>query len=303
MTQIGGAISSLISPALAGALYVSVGLEIIVLIDLVTYLFALGTLLAVRFPRPEITGEGQKGRGSFLQETLYGWRYIIGRKGLIGLQLTLAMLNFCISITSPLFVPLILEMTTPDVLGYVTSILGAGVLLGTLLMSAWGGPQRRIYGTYTFESLFGLSILLTGLATSIPMLTAARFLGMLALPLANGCTQAIWQTKVAQDVQGRVFSARRMISFSIIPVAYLLAGPLSEKVFTPLLLENGPLADNVGRFFGVGPDRGIGLMFVCFGFLYVLSTLGILLNPRVRRLELELPDAQAEPSSGPDPGS
>jgi MFS family permease len=290
MNQIGDAVSNLIAPAVAGALYVSVGLEVILAADIFTFLVAIGTLLLVRFPQVAASETGEEGKESFWSEVLFGWRYLISRKGFIRLQIILAGLNFCISVTSPLFTPMILEMAGPDTLGYMSSIIGVGLLLGTLVMSAWGGPKRHIFGTFAFESLFGLSILLTGVTEWIVLIVAARFLGMFALPLANGNTQAIWLSKVPQDIQGRVFSARRMISFSIIPLAYLLAGPLSEGVFIPALDDGGALVNSVGRWFGTGPDRGMGLMFVVFGVLYLLLCLAILLNKHVRRLELDLPD-------------
>jgi DHA3 family macrolide efflux protein-like MFS transporter len=290
MNQIGDAISNLIAPAVAGTLYVSVGLEVILAADIFTYLVAISTLLLVRFPRVQKTEEGEGSKESFWSEVMFGWRYIISRKGFIRLQIILAGLNFCISVSHPLFTPMILELFEPDTLGYMNSIIGVGLLLGTLVMSAWGGPKRHIFGTYFFESLFGLSILLTGVSDWIVLIIAARFLGMFALPLANGNTQTIWLSKIPQDIQGRVFSARRMISFSIIPLAYLAAGPLSEKVFIPALSEGGGLVDSVGRWFGTGPDRGMGLMFVFFGTLYLLICLAILLNRHVRRIELDLPD-------------
>jgi hypothetical protein len=54
-------------------------------------------------------------------------------------------------------------------------------------------------------SLIGVSVFLVGLSTSIPLITAAQFLGAAALPITNGSAQAIWQSKVAQDVQRRYF--------------------------------------------------------------------------------------------------
>jgi len=257
MTQIGDAISSLAAPAVAGAMYVTVGLKPILLIDVFTFLFALGTLIAVRFPQPEKTEEGQTGKGSFWREALFGWHYIRQRPGLFHLLLVFAALNFCISITFPLFTPMILEMASADILGYISSIVSVGMLVGTLIMSIWGGFKRRIFGSYLGESAIGISAVLVGLSSSIPLITAAQFLGALALPITNGSAQAIWQSKVAQDVQGRVFSVRRMIAFSIIPLAYLVTGPLSEKFFTPLLQEGGLAADSFGRIFGTGPGRGI----------------------------------------------
>jgi MFS family permease len=291
MTQIGDAISSLAAPAIAGAMYVTVGLKPILLIDIITFSFALVTLVMVRFPQPEKTEEGQSGKGSFWREAAFGWHYIRQRPGLFHLLLVFAGLNFCISITFPLFTPMILEMASADILGYISSIISAGMLVGTLIMSAWGGFKRRIYGSYLGESLVGISAILVGLSTSIPLITAAQFLAALAMPITNGSAQAIWQSKVAQDIQGRVFSVRRMIAFSIIPLAYLVTGPLSERVFTPLLLEGGMWVDSLGRVFGTGPGRGVGLMFSFFGVLYFIIAQLILFDKRIRNVELDLPDA------------
>lgn len=291
MTQIGDAISSLAAPAAAGALYVSAGLRTILLIDMITFLFALGTLWAVRFPQPKKTVEGEAEGGSIWQEALYGWKYIRQRKGLFHLLLVFATLNFAISITFPLFTPMILQGYNADTLGYMSSIISLGMLIGTLLMSSWGGFKRRIYGSYIGESVIGIATIMTGLFRTLPLITAAQFIGMIALPITNGSSQAIWQTKVAQDVQGRVFSVRRMIAFSIIPLAYLATGPVSESVFSPLLASCGEVSEILGRVFGTGPGRSIGLMFTFFGVIYFVVAQLILLDPHVRKVELTLPDA------------
>jgi DHA3 family macrolide efflux protein-like MFS transporter len=290
MTQIGEAISRLAAPAMAGALFVSVGLPAILLIDVVTYLVALGTLIAVRFPRPQTARGEQVGKGAFWKEAVYGWTYIRRRPGLFGLLAVFAGLNFLLSVAFPLLTPMLLDMTSPDVLGYVDSMGGLGMLVGTLVMSVWGGPQRRIYGIYAVETLVGLSTLLLGARLSVPLIAVGEFGMMLGMPISNGCSQAIWQTKVAPDVQGRVFSIRSMIAFSIQPIAYAAAGPLAERIFEPWMAEGGRLASSLGPVIGVGPGRGIGLIFVIVGALYALSTALILLHPRIRRLELELPD-------------
>jgi MFS family permease len=297
MTQIGEAMSRLATPAIAGALFVTVGMESILWIDVTTYLVALATLVAVRFPKPKPTEEGQAGKGSFWKEAVYGWTYIRERPGLLGLLSVFACLNFLLSATYPLLTPMVLDMTSPDVLGYVDSIAGLGMLVGTLVMSTWGGPKRRIFGIFGAECLVGLSALLLGLRPSIPLIAVAGFGILLTLPVSNGCSQAIWQTKVAPDVQGRVFSIRSMIAFSITPLAYSVAGPLSEQLFEPWMAQGGRLASIFGPLIGTGPGRGIGLMFVIAGVLYMLCASVILIHPRIRKLEGELPDAIQDPAT------
>lgn len=107
----------------------------------------------------------------------------------------------------------------------------------------------------------------------------------------NGSSQAIWQRKVAPDVQGRVFSIRKMLAFSSLPMAQFMAGPLAEVVFEPALMAGGPLAGSVGTIIGVGPGRGMGFMFVLAGILLIVKTAIGIAYPRLRHLETELPDA------------
>jgi hypothetical protein len=85
---------------------------------------------------------------------------------------------------------------------------------------------------------------------------------------------------------------RLMLATVITPLAYLAAGPLADQVFEPLMQEGGALASTVlGSLLGTGPGRGIGLIYVLSGVLVILISAVAYLNPRVRRLEDEVPDA------------
>lgn len=88
-----------------------------------------------------------------------------------------------------------------------------------------------------------------------------------------------------------------MIARSSTPLAFLAAGPLADRVFNPLLMPGGSLAGSLGRPLGVGAGRGIGLFYLIAGLLTALAVAGTFANPRVRRLEEELPDAI--PDTGP----
>ena len=109
-------------------------------------------------------------------------------------------------------------------------------------------------------------------------------------PLVNASSQAIWQKKVAPDVQGRVFAVRKVLAWVAYPLAYLIAGPLADYVFEPLLVADGPLAGSIGRLIGVGPGRGIGLLYIVVGILSILQTAASALYPRLRCVDEELQD-------------
>jgi DHA3 family macrolide efflux protein-like MFS transporter len=291
MVQLAQAVSEILAPALAGVLLLAVGLGGIILIDFVTFLVAIGTLLPIRFPPARASAEDEGRQEPLWREMAHGWSAIRVRPGLVGLLLFFAAVNFLWGMVGALIAPMILGFTSSDVLGILVSIAGAGMLAGSLVMSVWGGPQRRIHGVLGFELLSGLCFLLIGLRPSFWPIAAGAFGAHLTIAIVYGSNQAIWQSKVAPGIQGRVFAAQQMVARSATPLAYLLAGPLSERLFEPLLAPGGTLAASVGQVVGVGPGRGIGLLFVAMGVIKVIVSSAGYLHPRIRLVEDELPDA------------
>ena len=263
-------------------------------IDLSTFVVAVITLMIIRVPRPEKTAEGQAGKGSLFKEAFYGWRYIRERKGLFALLLFFGVGNFITSIAYVIFTPLILTMSTPMTLGLLTSIAGLGFLCGSVLISIWGGPKRKMSGIYVAEFVIAAALLLLGSTTNLAVLGAGAFLAFLGQPIVATCSQTIWQQKTAPDIQGRVFSFRRVIAWSTIPIAYALAGPLADKVFTPLLLEGGALSGSLGKIIGTGSGRGLGLFYLILGLFAFLATFVAYSYLPLRNVETLLPDMLPE---------
>jgi MFS family permease len=300
IVQFGQAAAEILAPALAGVLVLTTRVQGILLIDFVTFFFAVTTLLLVRFPGPETTTAAQARKDSLWREASYGWRFITARRGLLGLLVFFAVVRFLWGMVGALIAPMILGFTSADVLGIIISIAGGGMLAGSLLMSAWGGPKRRIDGVLHFELLSGLCFLLIGLRPSAWPVALGAFGAHLTIAIIYGSNQAIWQSKVPPNAQGRVFATQQMVAKSTTPLAYLTAGPLADKLFEPLLASDGPLTGSIGQITGVGPGRGIGLLFIVMGILKVAVTLGSYLYPRIRLVEDELPDAIAdEPTTAP----
>lgn len=294
MVQLSQAVSYLISPALAGFLVMRIQVAGVILIDFATFLFAVLTLLLVQFPTPKpITDEKAK-KGSLRQEIAYGLIYLAARPGLMGMLMLFAALNFLMGFVNTLVTPLVLAFTTKDILGTMMSIGGTGMLVGGGVMSAWGGPKRRINGVLGFLFLTGVFILIGGLQPSIYLTTIAAFGFFFCIPFVGAASQAIWQSKVAPDLQGRVFATRSMIAQLAAPVAMVLAGPLADCVFEPLLATGGLLSRNIGQIIGTGQGRGIGLMFIVAGFFTMIVTVAGYSYPPLRLVEDELPDVIAD---------
>jgi DHA3 family macrolide efflux protein-like MFS transporter len=190
-----------------------------------------------------------------------------------------------------LIVPLVLSITNQVVLGQVLTISSAGVLVGAILMSITGGPRPHIHGVLGFGLLFGVSLVIVGLRANPWLVAAGLFITMFGAPVINGASQAIWQMKVPPDLQGRVFAVRRMMAQFTAPLGHLLAGPLADQVFRPLLMPQGALAGSVGKVIGVGPGRGIGLLYIVLAIVPILSSLWGYAQPRLRLVEQELSDA------------
>jgi DHA3 family macrolide efflux protein-like MFS transporter len=198
--------------------------------------------------------------------------------------------NFLGGVMGPLFMPLILDNWKADVLGYLSTLMGVGMLAGTLVMSAWGGGKRKIYTLLGAGAVSALFLMAVGLRISIPLLAICGFGFMFTGPLINASSQAIWQSKVAPDVQGRVFAVRRTIAWSTQIFAPLLAAPLADYVFKPGIAAGGFLVPVLGSIVGVGANHGVGLLISTLGFLLLVVCILAILNPAIRNVEIDLPD-------------
>lgn len=281
-------VAALLAPLAAGALLARIGLRGILLIDVATFVVATLTLLAVRIPRPEVSAA--RAGESVAQSVVYGWRYLQERPGLMALLLVFVGTNFTVGMVQALLTPMVLSFASAAELGRVVTIAGTGMLLGSVTMSLWGGPQRRVFGILGAMLLQGILLTLGGLRESLPLIAGAAFAFLFMNPVVNTCSQAIWQSKVAPEVQGRVFAIRRMVAMSAMPLAFALAGPLADRVFEPLLAPGGALAETVGAVLGVGKGRGIAFLFLLLGVGEILGLIVAWSYAPLRRVDDILPD-------------
>jgi DHA3 family macrolide efflux protein-like MFS transporter len=287
LVQLNQGLSFVLAPAIAGALLALGGLGPILIIDAATFAVGVATLALVRFPAYARTAGEDR---SVWQDSVSAWRYLRIRSGLLGLLIIYAGVNFMLSATNVLVIPLIVSFSTEAAAGAVLSIAGLGAVVGSLAVGVLGTPKRLVATIMGGIAVIGVFVSMVGMRESVVIVGIAATLLLFLNPVVNSSSQVIWQTKVEEGMQGRVFSLRRMLSSAVSPLAIFIAGPLADQIFEPMLAEDGALADTVGTIIGTGPGRGIGFMYVVAGIGTVGLGIAGWLAPRVRNIETELPD-------------
>lgn len=289
---------AVLAPLMAGALLPVIGLTGILSLDVVTFVVAVLVLIVVIVPRPQTSSVGAQARGSILKEAAFGFRYIFARPGLLGLQLLFFFGNLFLGVTNTLTQPLVLAKTSNNelTLGLVLSVGAIGSVVGAVLMSAWGGFKRRVYGVLSGWMVVAVGVLIFGLSSSVPGWIVGAVIMFSVGPIMNASNQAIWQSKVEPDVQGRVFSARRLIAWFSNPISPIIAGVLADQVLEPGMRAGGSLAPVFSPLVGSGPGSGMALMFILVAGLTALSGAVAFAFPVVRNVESRLPDAVPVPT-------
>lgn len=290
--------SGIWAPVLAAALLGRLKLSGIIIIDLITMSLAIFALLIIEIPNPKRSKEGEESRGSIWQESLFGFKYILAKPSLLRLQMVFFFGNFFAAIIFTLINPMILARTENNatILGSVQSISAIGGVIGSLIITAWGGFKvKRVRGVLFGWIFSGLFLVFIGFGQGILWWGIFLFLSSLVIPLVNSSNQAIWQSKVPPDLQGRVFSVRRLIAQIVNPLGLLIAGPLADKIFEPAFLTpKNEVTVFLSQWFKPGPGGGMGLLLSMAALMIVVVGIYGFFSAEVRNVETIIPDFDSE---------
>ncbi len=294
MLSLAQSASGILGPAVAGALVASSGLPIVLVVDIVSCIAAVGVLFFVQIPRPLPSAEGMQARGAWWRQIVFGFRYIFARPPLLSLMLLFIVFNLLAMLCHGVWSALLLARSggAATVLGLTESASAVGFGLGGLLLIIWKGPTHKVSGilwAMAVASVVGSVVV--GLGRSLPVWAVAGFVGSMTMPVMNGLSQSIWQCKVPADVQGRVFSARMQLSQVVTPVAMIASGAMADRVFEPAMTRGGLLARLFTPVVGIGPGAGMAVMFIVFGILGTVAAVIGFFVPQLRNAEELLPDA------------
>lgn len=277
--------AAIVGPALAGILYPLTGLLGILLIDLVTFGIAIAILICVHIPQPpqQISSELE----TIVHKLTFGFRYVWQQPRLRALLLLTTCFWFFHDLGEAIYDPMILARTSgsAQVLASTASAAGIGGVTGAILLSAWGGPKRRISGMLAGFIGAGLSKTVFGLGRTQRVWVPAQFCSSLNFPLLGSSETAIWMTQISPELQGRVFAANALVVQVVSAIAALIAGPLADQWLEPVMAANSHIIGIFSDILGTGSGAGMALLYVFCALAMVLVGIGGCLMPALKKLE------------------
>jgi len=293
-------VDSILSPLLAVPFYLAFGLGAVFAVDFVTFGISIIAIALSIVPQPERVLE--EAGASLWSEFRFGLSYLVERRPFLYLVFFVTSAMFLMpGIGYALATPLALSFSNETGAAVVMTAFGAGSLIAGAILAAWGGPKRRMNGILGAMALAGAGAIVVGLRENLILTAAGVFIIGVGFVFAIGLNRVIWQTKAAPDVLGRVFSLRIVLGVCAQSLGVLIAGPLAEDVFGPLMAPDGALAGTIGTLIGEGAERGMALMYIVAGAALIgLAVMALLVRP-VWRLEDDLPDQILEPQPAADP--
>jgi DHA3 family macrolide efflux protein-like MFS transporter len=227
---------SIIAAPLGALLLAVVPMQGILAIDVFTALLAVIPLFFIQVPQPEKSGSQTEAQGktTFWQDFRLGLSYVWGWPGLMLIGVMAAVINFLLNPAFALLPILVTKHFNGQALQFATlsSFFGIGIIIGGLILSAWGGFKRRILTTVMGLLAMGAGCLVMGLLPPSAFVFAVAtmfFLGIVN-PIVNGPLMAAIQAAVAPEMQGRVFSLIGTVAAAMSPLGLIIAGPIADKL-------------------------------------------------------------------------
>jgi len=235
LNQTLGGVINIISPPLGALMITIFPTQAVLSVDVITAAIAITTLILISIPQSAqimAQSNGTMEKTSFKQDMRAGFQYLVAWPGLLAVAILAMLINFLLTPASsllPLMVTKEYAGGAPQ-LGLLDSIFGVGVIIGGLVLSAWGGFKKRILTCMLGIVGIGLGILIFGVLPArffYPALTGIFLLGFMQV-FANGPLNAILQGTVDPSMQGRVLSLIGAGATAMSPISLLIAGPVAD---------------------------------------------------------------------------
>ena len=293
-TKVGGlqsALSSLVgilNPILSATLLSVGGLQLVLGIDMITFLFAFFTLL-IFIKIPDSVNESNQVSMKELRASMKeGVLFIRTQKSILFLLVMYSVLEFMGAISfDSMYSPLLLARTgnNETIVGIVSAIAATGSLSASFILSTTKQPKRKIPIMLAGSLMCLCGIMFFGMGRHLLWWCIVVFIGCFGSPVYQTYQTVILRERVPISMQGRIFSLQGIITSSLAPIGYLLGAILADYVFEPFMQSTGKLQNILSKLVGSGKGAGMGLMFVIAGMFGIIISILLSNNHHIKSLE------------------
>lgn len=272
-------------PILSVSIYALWGLKVIIIIDLMTFIFAYLTLIIfVKIPKLQISDKKE----SFINDFILGIKYLLSMKDILALIFFMGFINLVYGIYSIALAPMVLLRNGNNdfQLGIVTSMIGIAGLVGSMLLKFF--PKFKNYSLLLTNIMifsFGVCNFSLGIGKNYIIWVVGIFLGNILVPLLLANVDYLTRVRIPIELQGRVFSARNTIQYLFLPVGIFLSGFLNNFVFYPIIKDNYLLMKSLSFLGKNNQELSIALLYIFIGFLGIIGSIIFRSNKNFKELD------------------
>lgn len=236
----------LIGPSIAGLILATAGEGICFLINAVSYIFVVMSLLSMKIQKKEITRKS----GNLLNDMKEGFRYTFGFvpiKHLLILLGIVSLMGSSYQVLMPVFAKEILHGNS-STFGFLMGAAGVGALAGAIFLASRETIIKLGRIIPAASAMFGAGLVVLSFTKYFPVSLLLMIIIGLGLMLQTASSNTILQTITDDDKRGRVMSFYTIAIMGTAPFGSLLAGSLAKVIGTPYTILIGGISCIAGAF-------------------------------------------------------
>ena len=222
----------LIGPSLAGMLIAATSEGWCFLVDGISYLAVIASLLAMRLP----VAQAKRPPASMAHELHEGWTYVSGFlpvRTILLLFAVVSLMGMPVVVLMPVFAARVLH-GGPHTLGFLMGAMGVGALASALSLAARKTVRGLIRMIPVAAVVFGIGLIGFGLSHWFWLSMITVLIGGMGMMQGMAASNTIIQTLVSEDMRGRVMSYYTMAFMGMSPFGSLLAGSMASAFGAPI---------------------------------------------------------------------
>ena len=231
-------LARLIGPSLAGMLIAVSSEGWCFLIDGISYIGVIASLLLMRLHDPAVEQKST----SMLFEIKAGWTYVaefLPIRTILLLFALVSLMGMPFVVLMPIFAKTVLH-GGPHTLGFLMGAMGLGALFSALSLAARRNVRGLVRMIPIAAAVFGFGLIGFGLSRVFWLSMIAVFIAGMGMMQGMAASNTVIQTIVTDDKRGRVMSYYTMAFMGMAPFGSLLAGSMAHKMGAPLtVILNG----------------------------------------------------------------